>query len=80
MVIPSLDVVMVIPSLHVIVVVILDGIVVILTFAVVISIVDIVEVIKFTLFGTLITQPCQHGLKQDLLEMKAVPLRIKKFF
>ena len=31
------------------------------------------------LFDTLITQPCQHGLKQDLLEMKAVPLRITKF-
>ena len=24
------------------------------------------------IFGTLITQPCQHGLKRDLLEMKAV--------
>ena len=31
------------------------------------------------LFGRLITQPCQHGLKQDLLEIKAVSLRITKF-
>ena len=31
------------------------------------------------LFGTLISQPCQHGLKRDLLEMKAVSLRITKF-
>ena len=31
------------------------------------------------IFGTLITQPCQHRLKRDLLEMKAVSLRITKF-
>ena len=31
------------------------------------------------LFGTLISHPCQHGLKRDLLEMKAVSLRITKF-
>ena len=31
------------------------------------------------LFGTLITQPWQHVLKRDLLEMKAVYLRITKF-
>ena len=31
------------------------------------------------IFGMLITQPCQHGLKRDLLEMKAVSLRIAKF-
>ena len=31
------------------------------------------------LFGTLISKPCQHGLKRDLLEMKAVSLRITKF-
>ena len=30
-------------------------------------------------FGMLITQLCQHGLKRDLLEMKAVSLRITKF-
>ena len=30
------------------------------------------------LFGTLITQLCQHRLKQDLLEMKALFLRIAK--
>ena len=32
-----------------------------------------------TLFGTMISQPCQRGLKRDLLEMKAVSLRITKF-
>ena len=31
------------------------------------------------LFGMLITQPCQHGLKWDLLEMKAMSLWITKF-
>ena len=34
------------------------------------------------LFGTLITQSCQHRLKRelwDLLEIKAVSLRITKF-
>ena len=31
------------------------------------------------LFGTLISQPCQHVLKRDLLKMKAVSLRITKF-
>ena len=31
------------------------------------------------LFGMLITQPWQHRLKWDLLEMKAVSLRITKF-
>ena len=31
------------------------------------------------LFGTLITQPCQHGLKRDLLEMKVVSLKMTKF-
>ena len=31
------------------------------------------------LFGTLIAQPCQHRLKRDLLEMKAVSLKITKF-
>ena len=31
------------------------------------------------LFGTLISQPCQHGLTRDLLEMKTVSLRITKF-
>ena len=31
------------------------------------------------LFGTLISQPCQQGLKRDLLETKAVSLRITKF-
>ena len=28
---------------------------------------------------TLISQLCQHGLKRDLLEMKAVSLRITRF-
>ena len=32
------------------------------------------------LFVMLITQPCQHGLKQDLLKMKAVSLMIKILF
>ena len=31
------------------------------------------------LFGTLITQQCQHGLKRDLLEMKVVSLKMTKF-
>ena len=31
------------------------------------------------IFGMQISQPCQHGLKWDLLEMKAVPLKITKF-
>ena len=31
------------------------------------------------LFGMLISQLCQHGLKWDLLEVKAVSLRITKF-
>ena len=31
------------------------------------------------IFGTQITQPCQHGLKRDLLEMKAESSRMMKF-
>ena len=37
------------------------------------------SVCLLALFGTLITQPCQHGLKQDLLKMKAVSLRLTNF-
>ena len=37
------------------------------------------SVFPSALFGTLISQPCQRGLKWDLLEKKAVSLRITKF-